>query len=235
MLTGSDATALVAAIQPFDEVDVLGLNCAFGPYELTETVRYLCQTWPRFVSVLPNAGLPVYVNGKAHFPMTPPDFTKGVMRFVEEFGVNIVGGCCGTTVEHLKLLCQAVGFRPPKARHPVSKPQLSSLISAVDLRQETSYLIVAERTNTNGSRQFKRLLQEDNWDGLVSMARDELREGSHLLDVCVDFVGRDGVSDMKQVVGRSLRSQAGRSPHARQHQSRRDGSGPETCRRTLHL
>jgi len=143
MLTGSDATALVAAIQPFDEADVLGLNCAFGPYELTETVRYLCQTWPRFVSVLPNAGLPVYVNGKAHFPMTPPDFTKGVMRFVEEFGVNIVGGCCGTTAEHLKLLCEAVGFRPPKDRHPAPKPQLSSLISAVDIRQETSYLIVA--------------------------------------------------------------------------------------------
>ncbi|MGD0138294.1 MAG: methionine synthase [Tepidisphaeraceae bacterium] len=208
MLTGSDATALVAAIQPFDEADVLGLNCAFGPYELTETVRYLCQTWPRFVSVLPNAGLPVYVNGKAHFPMTPPDFTKGVMRFVEEFGVNIVGGCCGTTAEHLKLLCEAVGFRPPKDRHPAPKPQLSSLISAVDIRQETSYLIVAERTNTNGSRQFKRLLQEENWDALVSMARDELREGSHLLDVCVDFVGRDGVSDMKQVVSRYVNALA---------------------------
>ncbi len=138
--------------------------------------------------------------------MSPPDFTKGVMRFVEEFGVNIVGGCCGTTVEHLKLLCEAVGMRPAKKRSPVCKPQVSSLYSAVDIRQETSYLIVAERTNTNGSRQFKRLLQEDNWDGLVGMGRDELRDGSHLLDVCVDFVGREGVADMSEVSARYVNS-----------------------------
>ena len=209
MLTGSDASALVAAIQPFDEVDCLGLNCAFGPYELTETIRFICQNWPRLVSILPNAGLPIYVNNKAHFPMAPADFTKGVMRFVEEFGVNIVGGCCGTTVEHMKLLCEAVGFRPPVKREVSVKPQVSSLISAVDIRQDNSYLIVAERTNTNGSRQFKRLLQEDNWDGLVSMARDEIREGSHMLDVCVDFVGREGVPDMQQVVSRYVNSLPG--------------------------
>jgi 5-methyltetrahydrofolate--homocysteine methyltransferase len=209
MLTGSDAGALVAAIQPFDEVDVLGLNCAFGPYELTETVRYICQNWSRFVSVLPNAGLPIYVNGKAHFPMSPADFTKGVLRFVEEFGANIVGGCCGTTVEHLKLVVEAVGFRPPKPRKFTPRPQVSSLISAVDIRQDNSYLIIAERTNTNGSRQFKRLLQEENWDALVSMARDEIREGSHMLDVCVDFVGRDGVADIRQVVSRYVNSLPG--------------------------
>jgi 5-methyltetrahydrofolate--homocysteine methyltransferase len=209
MLTGSDPSALVATMLPFDEIDVLGLNCAFGPYELAESIRYVCENWPRYVSVLPNAGLPVYVEGRAHFPMTPPDFTKGVMRFIEEFGVNIVGGCCGTTAEHLKLLCEAVGFRPPKKRQPTVKAQVSSLISAVDIRQDSSYLIVAERTNTNGSRQFKRLLQEENWDGLVSMARDELREGSHMLDVCVDFVGRDGVADMKQAVARYVNALPG--------------------------
>ncbi len=209
MLTGSDASALVAAMLPFDEIDVLGLNCAFGPYELAESIRYICENWPRLVSVLPNAGLPVFVEGKAHFPMTPPDFTKGVMRFVEEFGVNIVGGCCGTTAEHLKLLCEAVGFRPAKKRQPTVKAQVSSLITAVDIRQETSYLIVAERTNTNGSRQFKRLLQEEDWDALVSMARDELREGSHMLDVCVDFVGRDGVADMRQVISRYVNALPG--------------------------
>jgi 5-methyltetrahydrofolate--homocysteine methyltransferase len=202
MLTGSDPTALVAAIVPFDEVAVLGLNCAFGPYELSETVRFISENWPRWVSVLPNAGLPVYVEGKAHFPMKPADYVKGVMRFVEDFGVNIVGGCCGTTPEHIKLLCDAVGNRPPKDRRVTAKGQVSSLISAVDIRQETSYLIVAERTNTNGSRQFKRLLQENNWDALVGMGRDELRDGSHVLDVCVDFVGRDGVEDMRQVASR---------------------------------
>ncbi len=207
MLSGSDASALVATFEPYSEVDVLGVNCAFGPNELTETVRYICEHWPRLVSALPNAGLPVMVEGKTCFPMTPPDFTKGMMRFVEEFGVNIVGGCCGTMPEHLKMLCDAVGANRPAAKRTVSfKPQLSSVTSAEDIRQDNSYLIVAERTNTNGSRQFKRLLQAEDWDGLVSMARDEMREGSHMLDVCVDFVGRDGVRDMHEVVRRYVNS-----------------------------
>ena len=202
MLCGADPSAFIAAIAPYREVEILGVNCAFGPPELTETVRYLCENSPRPVSALPNAGLPVMVDGKSHFPMTPPDFTKGMMRFVEEFGVNVIGGCCGTMPEHLKMLVEAVGRRPPKPRPVVHPPQVSSLYNGTDVRQETSYLVVAERTNTNGSRQFKRLLQEENWDGLVSMARDEMREGSHLLDVCVDFVGRNGVRDMHEVVKR---------------------------------
>ena len=204
MLTGSDPSALVAAMLPYEHVDVLGVNCAFGPQELTETVRYITSNWPRLVSALPNAGLPVMVDGKSHFPMGPADFTKGMLRFVDEFGVNIVGGCCGTMPEHLKMLCEAVGEgrRAFKPRTIVVKPQVSSLMAAEDIRQDKSYLIVAERTNTNGSRQFKRLLQSDDFDGLVSMARDEIREGSHLLDVCVDFVGRDGVRDMHEVVRR---------------------------------
>ncbi len=207
MLTGSDPSAVVAALEPYDSVDVLGLNCAFGPNELTESVRYMAANWPRLVSALPNAGLPIMVDGKSHFPMNPADFTKGVMRYVTEFGVNIVGGCCGTMPEHLKELAYAVRQHPvAKPRHIHRKPQISSLMSAEDLRQDNSYLIVAERTNTNGSRQFKRLLQEDNFDGLVSMARDEMREGSHLLDVCVDFVGRDGVKDMHEVVRRYVNS-----------------------------
>jgi 5-methyltetrahydrofolate--homocysteine methyltransferase len=204
MLTGSDPAALVATFLPYDEVDVLGVNCAFGPTELSETVRHIAENWPRLVSALPNAGLPIMdEKGRATFPMGPADFTKGMMRFVEEFGVNIVGGCCGTMPEHLKLLCDAVGAnRPPKPRHVAPRPQVSSLKTAEDIRQDKSYLIVAERTNTNGSRQFKRLLQEENFDGLVSMARDEVRDGSHMLDVCVDFVGRDGVRDMHEVVRR---------------------------------
>jgi 5-methyltetrahydrofolate--homocysteine methyltransferase len=203
MLSGADALALVAAIEPYSEVQSLGLNCAFGPNEVSETVRTIAENWPRFVSALPNAGLPLMIDGKTVFPMNPPDFTKGMMRFVEEFGVNIVGGCCGTMPEHLKMLCDAVGpNRPPKARKVNYRPQISSLYTAVDVRQENSYLIVAERTNTNGSRQFKRLLQEEDFDGLVSMARDEVRDGSHCLDVCVDFVGRDGVRDMHEVIRR---------------------------------
>jgi 5-methyltetrahydrofolate--homocysteine methyltransferase len=207
MLTGSDPSALVSTFIPYSEVDVLGLNCAFGPYDLAESARFIAENWPRYVSALPNAGLPVMVDGKPHFPMTPADFTKGMMRFVEEFGVNIVGGCCGTRPEHLKMLIDAIGpNRAPKPRKVEPKPQISSLYTSEDIRQDLSYLIVAERTNTNGSRQFKRLLQEENWDGLVSMARDEIRDGSHMLDVCVDFVGRDGVRDMQEVVRRYVNS-----------------------------
>jgi 5-methyltetrahydrofolate--homocysteine methyltransferase len=260
MLTGSDPSALVASFLPFDDVDVLGLNCAFGPNELTESVRYLCENWPRLVSALPNAGLPIMIDGKTHFPMTPPDFTKGMTRYVEEFGVNIVGGCCGTMPEHLRMLVEAVGVpndrkkkttllplpagegggegarqknargegaqnqhtsttTPPhpnplpggegtraRPRQVEPRPQISSLYNAEDIRQDLSYLIVAERTNTNGSKKFRELLKADDWDGLVSMGRDEMRDGSHMLDVCVDFVGRDGVRDMHEVVKRYVNS-----------------------------
>jgi 5-methyltetrahydrofolate--homocysteine methyltransferase len=216
MLTGSDASALVSTFEPYQEVDVLGVNCAFGPPELTETVRTICDTWPRLVSALPNAGLPIMVDGKSHFPMTPPDFTKGMVRFVDEFGVNVVGGCCGTMPEHLKMLVEAVGVpnssrtavrgRSARVRNVVPRPQISSLYNAEDIRQDNSYLIVAERTNTNGSKKFRELLKADDWDSLVSMARDEMRDGSHMLDVCVDFVGRDGVRDMHEVVRRYVNS-----------------------------
>ena len=207
MLTGSDPAALVAAFEPLADVNSLGVNCAFGPNELTETVRYIAENWPRLVSALPNAGMPINVNGRASFPMNPPDFTKGMLRFVDEFGVDIVGGCCGTMPEHLGMLCDALGTgHKAKPRAVTYRPQVSSLTSAEDIRQDNSYLIVAERTNTNGSRQFKRLLQAEDWDGLVSMARDEMRDGSHMLDVCVDFVGRDGVRDMREVVRRYVNS-----------------------------
>ncbi len=118
MLTGSDPSALVAAVLPYSEVDVLGVNCAFGPNELTESVRYLCDNWPRLVSALPNAGLPIMIDGKGHFPMTPPDFTKGMVRYVDEFGVNVVGGCCGTMPEHLRMLVEAVGVPNGAAATP---------------------------------------------------------------------------------------------------------------------
>jgi 5-methyltetrahydrofolate--homocysteine methyltransferase len=192
------------------------VNCALGPNELTETVRHLCENWPRLVSALPNAGLPIMIDGKGHFPMTPPDFTRGMVRYVEEFGVNVVGGCCGTMPEHLQMLVEAVGVpnepagktagRRAKPRNVSPRPQISSLINSEDIRQDLSYLIVAERTNTNGSKRFRELLKADDWDGLVSMARDEMRDGSHMLDVCVDFVGRDGVRDMHEVVRRYVNS-----------------------------
>jgi 5-methyltetrahydrofolate--homocysteine methyltransferase len=237
MLLGSDTAAFVAAIAPYEQVKVLGMNCATGPVEMAEHVRYLSENWPGYISVLPNAGLPINVGGHAHFPLQAPDFAKAMQRFIRENGVNIVGGCCGTTPAHLKSLVEAIGWQGTrvalgltnavrkdveyskelasavhdehaKPRHVELRPQVSSLTSAEDIRQELSYLIIAERTNTNGSRQFKRLLQEEDWDGLVSMARDEVRDGAHMLDVCVDFVGRDGIRDMHEVVGRYVRQVA---------------------------
>ncbi len=203
-LTGSDPSAVAAALEPYASVNALGVNCAFGPGELVESVRYLSHHWPRLLIAQPNAGLPVMVEGKSHFPMGPDDFARGMMRYIDELGVNLVGGCCGTMPEHLAALVERVrerGFEPGKRTLAV-EAEVSSLISAQSIRQDSSYLIVAERTNTNGSRQFKRLLQEEDFDALVSMARDEMKAGSHLLDVCVDFVGRDGVRDMREVVRR---------------------------------
>lgn len=209
MLVGSDISAVAAAILPYEQVDCLGLNCATGPTEMGEHVQYLSHHWPRMVSVLPNAGLPVIVDGKASYPLTPQDFAAAMVRFVQDYGVNIVGGCCGTTPAHLEALVKKVGYgselsavRPRKVE---VRPQIASLYSAEDIRQDKSYLIVAERTNTNGSKKFKRLLEANDWDGLVSMARDEVRDGSHVLDVCVDFVGRDGVQDMREVISRYVR------------------------------
>jgi 5-methyltetrahydrofolate--homocysteine methyltransferase len=212
MLTGSDPSAFVAALAAYKNVDVLGVNCAFGPTELSESVRYIAEHFPGFVSALPNAGLPIMVDGKTHFPMGPEDFGKGVEKFVKEYGVNVVGGCCGTLAAHIKQVVDRVGVPnsasravKPHARAVAYKPEISSLISADDIRQDNSYLIVAERTNTNGSKKFRELLQAEDWDGLVGMARDEMK-GSHMLDVCVDFVGRDGVRDMHEVVKRYVNS-----------------------------
>jgi 5-methyltetrahydrofolate--homocysteine methyltransferase len=202
MLMGTDIAAVVATLETFPEVDVLGLNCATGPQEMSEHVRYLSRTCARYLSVLPNAGLPQVVNGRPHFPLTPAELARWAHEFVVADGVNIVGGCCGTTPEHLKAVVAAVSGLKPKARAVVHEPCISSLYQAVPLRQETSFLIIGERCNTNGSRQFKRLLAEGDVEGLLAMANEQLAEGAHVLDVCVDFVGRDGVTDMHRVINR---------------------------------
>jgi 5-methyltetrahydrofolate--homocysteine methyltransferase len=205
MLLGSDITAVVNALKPFP-IASLGLNCATGPTEMAEHLAYLAKHWDRPVSVIPNAGLPILVEGRTEYPLRPKAFGDAMRRFLDEFKVNIVGGCCGTTAEHIRELSAVVAERPQAARNvEPQKPGCSSLYSFVEFEQDNSFLIVAERTNANGSRKFKRLLDEENWDGLVSMAKEEMRDGSHLLDVCVDFVGRNGVKDMSEVVSRVVR------------------------------
>lgn len=206
MLLGSDMAAVVNALRPFP-IASLGLNCATGPTEMVEHIAYLSKHWDRPFSVIPNAGLPVLVEGRTEYPLRPDAFAAAMKRYLDEFGAGIVGGCCGTTVQHIGALRGVMGetrTQPTRAAVPQA-PGCSSLYGYTEFRQDNSFLIVAERTNANGSRKFKKLLDAEDWDGLVSMAKEEVRDGSHLLDVCVDFVGRDGVRDMSETVSRFVR------------------------------
>ena len=202
MLLGTDIAAAVDALRMLP-ISSLGLNCATGPVEMTPHVSYLCKHWDRHVSVVPNAGLPVLVDGQASYPLGPRAFVDAIRRFVDEHGINMVGGCCGTTPEHIAELVKLVADRPAPSREIVpSVAGCSSLYGFTEFKQDNSFLIVAERTNANGSRKFKRLLDAEDWDGLLAMGREELRGGAHLVDLCVDFVGRDGPRDMSEVAKR---------------------------------
>ena len=202
MLLGTDIAAAVDALRMLP-IASLGLNCATGPVEMTPHVSYLCRHWDRHVSVIPNAGLPVLVDGQAAYPLGPRPFAEAMRRFVDDLGVNMVGGCCGTTPEHIAGLVEMVADRPAPVREiaPVV-PGCSSLYGFTEFRQDNSFLIIAERTNANGSRKFKRLLDAEDWDGLLAMGREELKGGAHLVDLCVDFVGREGPRDMSEVAKR---------------------------------
>ena len=202
MLMGTDIAAVLVTLEAYPEVDVIGLNCATGPAEMSEYVRYLSKNCSRRISVMPNAGLPQVVDGRAQFPLPPAELARWLREFVDVDGANIVGGCCGTTPEHMQAVVRAVGGRPPKRRPVTTEPSLSSLYQATAMRQDASFLIVGERCNTNGSRKFKRLLAEGDIEGLVAMANEQIQEGAHVLDVCVDCVGRDGAGDMAFVIDR---------------------------------
>lgn len=201
MLLGSDIAAALTAIEPLG-ADVIGMNCATGPAEMGEHLRYLSQHARTPLSCLPNAGLPELRDGRPHYPLTPPQLAQAHDRFVAEFGVNLVGGCCGTTPEHIRQLVDAVGGRQPAHRRPVYEPAVASLYQSVPLDQETTYLTVGERCNANGSRRFRDLMLAGDLDGLVGIAKEQIREGAHVLDVCVDYVGRDGAPDMDALVQR---------------------------------
>ncbi len=202
MLVGTEIGAALAAIEAFPQVQVIGMNCATGPQEMSEHIRFLGGHCTRKISVVPNAGLPQLVDGRSHYALSPAELARWLKEFVETDGVNLVGGCCGTTPEHIAAAVEAIGFRAPSPRRPVCAPSVSSLYQPEELRQDNSFLIVGERCNTNGSRKFKRLLLEQNFDEIVQTALEQQEEGSHVLDVCVDYVGRDGVPDMQAVVRR---------------------------------
>jgi 5-methyltetrahydrofolate--homocysteine methyltransferase len=202
MLPGTEVAAALTTLDSFSEIDVLGLNCSVGPDLMLSAVRQLSQNCTRPISVVPNAGLPEKRGEDTHFPLQPIELADWLERFVTELGLNIVGGCCGTTSEHLALVCKRLANRKPAPRSPQLAPAVSSLLSAVDLRQEPRPLLVGERTNTNGSKKFKQLLEKDDWHGLVEMAQEQEREGVHVLDVCTAYVGRDEVRDMNEVIRR---------------------------------
>lgn len=203
MLVGADISAVLATMAPFD-IDVLGMNCATGPKEMAGHVRYLSQNSPFLISCLPNAGIPENISGHAHYHLKPEELAKFHEHFVKDLGVNIVGGCCGTTPEHLKAVVDRVGGLSPADRHPNFQNGLTSLYSFQPMQVEPAPVLVGERTNANGSKKFRDLLQADDYDGLVGIGKEQVKVGAHLLDVCTAFVGRDEVKDMTETLTRFI-------------------------------
>jgi 5-methyltetrahydrofolate--homocysteine methyltransferase len=201
MLPGTEIGAAVTALSPLG-IDVIGLNCATGPVEMYEPLRQLCETAPALLSCMPNAGLPSVVDGQMHYDLTPEALAEHLARFVAEYGVRSVGGCCGTTPAHLTEVVARVRPLAPAARTPRLDPAVASIYSATPYSQDTSVLLVGERTNANGSKKFREAMLEGDWDTCVGIGRDQIKEGAHLLDVCVDYTGADGVADMHEVMSR---------------------------------
>ena len=203
LLLGTEMAAAITALEPLPIVS-LGMNCATGPQEMSEHVRTLSQQWPRLISVLPNAGLPENVGGRAVYRLTPDQLAEHLKDFVARFGVNIVGGCCGTTPEHLKKVVEVVGKLAPIKRDVKVTPAASSLYIQVPFKQEPKPLIIGERTNANGSRKFTELLAAEDYDALTAMGKEEVNEGAHLLDLCTAYVGRNEIRDMNECVTRMV-------------------------------
>ena len=215
MLVGTDIAAVVSILEPFP-IDILGLNCATGPEQMKEHIRYLSEHSPFTVSCIPNAGLPENVGGVAHYRLTPVELKMQLMHFVEDLGVQVIGGCCGTTPSHIGSLAElAAELKPAErsSRHGAAsdedvrpalnyEPAAASIYGVTPYQQDNSFLIIGERLNASGSRKVRELLAEEDWDGLVSVARGQVKENAHVLDVNVDYVGRDGEQDMHHLVSR---------------------------------
>ena len=201
LLLGTDMPAVVSTVEMLG-VDVLGLNCGTGPDEMHAALAVLAETSPFDLSCLPNAGLPVNEGGRLVYPLGPEAFAEKVARAAKDFSLNIVGGCCGTTPDHIRALRGKLASWNVTHRSAALDRAATSLYQAVSLRQEPRPLIVGERTNANGSKRFRDLLAKDDYDGLVGIAREQQREGAHMLDVCVAYVGRDEARDMEEYLKR---------------------------------
>jgi 5-methyltetrahydrofolate--homocysteine methyltransferase len=201
MLLGSEIAAALTALEPLG-IDFIGLNCATGPAEMSEHLRHLSRHARVGLSCMPNAGLPVLGRDGASYPLTPEELADAHDHFTKDFGLALVGGCCGTTPEHLRQVVERLQGRGLATRKPRPEAGVASLYQHVPFRQDTSYLSVGERTNANGSKAFRDAMLAERWDDCIEIARDQTRDGAHLLDVNVDYVGRDGVRDMREVVSR---------------------------------
>ena len=201
MLPGTEIGAALAALDAMRPA-VFGINCATGPAEMSEHLRYLGQHARMPIACLPNAGMPSVVDGKMHYDLTPAQLAEYQRRFVTDFGVQVVGGCCGTTVEHIAAVVEAVKDLTPARRAPEHEDGATSIYSVTPFEQQLTYLSIGERTNANGSKKFREAMLEGDWDTCVAMAREQEREGAHVLDVCVDYVGRDGTADMDEIASR---------------------------------
>ena len=201
MLLGSEIGAALNTLEPMG-IDVIGLNCATGPTEMSEHLRYLSKNAKIAISVMPNAGLPVLGANGASYPLGPQELATALEGFVDDYGISLVGGCCGTTPAHLAAVVQQVSGKKVHGRSPQLDPGASSLYQYVPFRQDKTYLAIGERTNANGSRAFRDALLAEDWEKCVEIARDQIRDGAHMLDLSVDYVGRDGAADMSQLASR---------------------------------
>ncbi|MDE3017213.1 MAG: homocysteine S-methyltransferase family protein [Pseudomonadota bacterium] len=207
LLVGSDIAAAATVIHALG-ADVMGLNCATGPQEMADHVRWLSQNWPRKISVLPNAGLPEMHHDHVHFPLNPDEMAKWMERFLKEDGINIIGGCCGTNEAHIAALNAMLEKQSAKRRPAPAKrthhwvPAVASLFQATELRQDNAILAIGERCNANGSKKFREAQAAEDWDTCIDIAKEQVREGPHTLDICTAFVGRDEVKDMSEMVTR---------------------------------
>ena len=201
MLLGSEIGAALTALSALG-IDSIGLNCATGPTEMSEHLRYLSKYSDLPVTVMPNAGLPILGAHGAHYPLTPSELAVAQLQFVNDYGAGLVGGCCGTTPAHIQAVAEAVSGKTPARPALIVEPGLASLYQHQPFDQTMTYLSIGERTNANGSKAFREAMLAENWEECLEIARSQTREGAHLLDVCVDYVGRDGVRDARELVSR---------------------------------
>ena len=201
MLMGSEIGAALNALEPLG-IDLIGLNCATGPAEMSEHLRVLSKGASVGISVMPNAGLPVLGKNGAHYPLTPIELASSLKQFVADYRVNLIGGCCGTTPAHMKEVVRQIHGTENSNRSFTREIGASSLYQFVGFKQDNTYLAIGERANANGSKAFKEALLREDWQSCVEIGRDQIRDGAHMLDLSVDYVGRDGVADMKELAFR---------------------------------